>query len=341
MQDTFVSIKEAAPLMGTTERWLQQQCKNGHIIGATRINESGAWLIPREYVATNMLKKDTLLSADKKKELELVAAKMRAHIINSVYQARSGHPGGSLSIAEMVSYLYFYRMNIDPANPKMSERDRFVLSKGHCAPAVYAALAMKGFFDIKELDSLRKIGAILQGHPDLKHIPGIDMSSGSLGQGISAACGMAYAAKYRKEAFKVYAILGDGELQEGQVWEAAMFAAAKGLNNLCIFVDFNNLQITGKVSEVLDLGAIDEKFRAFGWNTFVIDGHSFEEIDSAWHMFENSDKPTAVICNTIKGKGVSFMEDNLYWHGNAPKGEEYEKAIAELNQKIAELEERK
>lgn len=272
------------------------------------------------------------------RELEIVAAKMRLHIIDSTHSARSGHPGGSLSIAELVAYLYFYRMNVDASNPQMPDRDRFVLSKGHCAPALYSALAMKGFFSEEELPYLRKIGHMLQGHPDKKGTPGVDMSTGSLSQGISTSCGMAIAAKRKGEGYKVYAIAGDGEIQEGQAWEAAMFAAHYGLDNLCWFIDYNNLQITGRTTEVMNLGSIEEKFKAFGWNTVVIDAHDYNQIDAAWRSFVACEgKPTAVICNSIKGKGVSFMEDVCYWHGNPPNDEQHALAHEELVKKLNEL----
>lgn len=277
------------------------------------------------------------LSSSEAKDLTVKASELRLKIIESIYNAHSGHPGGSLSIVEILTYLYWYRMNIDSAAPQKPDRDRFVLSKGHCAPALYAVLAQKGFFPESELDYLRKIGHMLQGHPDCKHIPGIDMSSGSLGQGISAACGMAAVSKSSGLNFDVYVVLGDGELQEGQVWEAAMFASDKKLNKLCAFVDYNNLQITGTISEVMDLGDIELKFKAFGWNVLTIDGHDFYAIDKAWKAFKTSEKPTAIICHTIKGKGVSFMENNFYWHGNPPKAEEYERAREELENEINKL----
>lgn len=272
--------------------------------------------------------------------LKCKAAEMRIKIIDSIYHAHSGHPGGSLSIVEILSYLYFYRMHVDKDDPSLADRDRLVLSKGHGAPALYAALAMKGFFPEEELDGLRKTGRMLQGHPDRKHTPGVDMSTGSLGQGISAACGMALAAKHYGMGYDVYAILGDGELQEGQVWEAAMYAPNKKLNNLCAFIDYNRLQISGNVSEVMDLGDLEAKFKAFGWNTTVIDGHDFHEIDEAWRKFKASDRPMAVICNTVKGKGVSFMENNFAWHGNAPTEKEYNVAIAELKAAFNKLTEK-
>lgn len=267
--------------------------------------------------------------------LQKTACKVRIGIIEGVHAAKSGHPGGSLSVADILTYLYFKEMNIDPENPKDPARDRFVLSKGHAAPALYATLAQRGFFSPDELLSLRHIGSILQGHPDMKHIPGVDMSTGSLGQGISAAVGMALSAKHFGDNFRVYAVLGDGELEEGQVWEAAMFAANKKLSNLTAFVDFNGLQIDGTIEEVNSARPIDKKFEAFGWETIVIDGHDFEQIESALEKAKKSDKPVAIIANTIKGKGVSFMENAVGWHGKAPGDEQYEQAMAELNAQLA------
>lgn len=277
------------------------------------------------------------LSQETVENLRLKSAELRLKIIDSIYNAHSGHPGGSLSIAEILTYLYYFRMNVDASDPSNPERDRFVLSKGHCAPALYATLAMKGFFPEDELSYLRKTGHMLQGHPDRKHIPGIDMSSGSLGQGISAACGMAGISRASGLDYNVYVVLGDGELQEGQVWEAAMFAADKKLSKLCAFVDYNNLQITGSISEVMDLGDIESKFKAFGWNTIVVDGHDFYALDAAWLKYIVSEKPTVIICNTVKGKGVSFMENNFYWHGNPPSTEEYNQAVIELEAEIERL----
>ncbi len=255
------------------------------------------------------------------------AAKVRMHSVEAVYGAKSGHPGGSLSIADVITYLYFHKMNIDPNDPKMESRDRFVLSKGHCCPALYAALAEKGFFAVEELKKLRKLDAMLQGHPDMKGIPGVDMSTGSLGQGFSAACGMAAVAKRKGYTWNIYTALGDGEIEEGQVWEAAMFANQYKLDNIIAFVDCNGYQIDGAVSEVMDPNPVDEKFRAFGWFAQVIDGHDFDEIDRAVNLALDSDKPSVIICKTVKGKGVSYMENNYTWHGKAPKDDEY--AIAE------------
>ena len=279
------------------------------------------------------------MNAALEKELKIKARHIRKGVIEGTYHAKSGHPGGSLSIAEIMAYLYFAAMQVDPANPKNENRDRFVLSKGHAAPALYATLAEKGFFPVEELKTLRKSDARLQGHPNMNYIPGVDMSTGSLGQGISAAAGMALGAKLSGKDYRVYAVLGDGEIEEGQVWEAAMFAAAKHLDNLVAFVDNNNLQIDGTVAEVNSPYPIPEKFAAFGWNVVEIDGHSYAQIEAA---LENAkackDKPTAIIATTVKGKGVSFMEDKVNWHGVAPKQEEYTAAMAELDKALAEVE---
>ena len=266
----------------------------------------------------------------KKKELIKKAADVRIGIIEGVHAAKSGHPGGSLSIADILTYLYFDYLNIEPEDPKNENRDRFVLSKGHAAPALYSVLANRGYFDVSELKTLRHIGSFLQGHPDMKHIPGVDMSSGSLGQGISAACGMALSAKHFKNDFKVFTVLGDGELEEGQVWEAAMFAGNKGLDNLTAFIDLNNLQIDGTIDEVNSAKPVDKKFEAFNWHTITIDGHDFEQIEAALKEAETVNKPVAIIANTIKGKGVSFMENQVSWHGSAPNDEQYEIAMNEL-----------
>ena len=266
----------------------------------------------------------------KKKELMKKAADVRIGIIEGVHAAKSGHPGGSLSIADILTYLYFDYLNIDPEDPKNENRDRFVLSKGHAAPALYSVLANRGYFDVSELKTLRHIGSFLQGHPDMKHIPGVDMSSGSLGQGISAACGMALSAKHFKNDFKVFTVLGDGELEEGQVWEAAMFAGNKGLDNLTAFIDLNNLQIDGTIDEVNSAKPVDKKFEAFNWHTITIDGHDFVQIEAALKEAETVNKPVAIIANTVKGKGVSFMENQVSWHGSAPNDEQYEIAMNEL-----------
>ena len=263
------------------------------------------------------------------------AAQVRRDIVEMIYTAQSGHPGGSLSAADILTYLYFKEMNIDPADPKAAGRDRFVLSKGHAAPALYSVLAERGFFDKNELLNLRHIGSFLQGHPDMKNIPGVDMSTGSLGQGISAAVGMALSAKHFGEDYRVYAMLGDGELEEGQVWEAAMFAANKKLSNLIAFVDLNGLQIDGTIDEVNSARPVDKKFEAFGWETIIIDGHDFDQIEAALDKAKKSDKPVAVIANTVKGRGVSYMENAVGWHGKAPDDEQYEAAIKELKTALA------
>lgn len=275
----------------------------------------------------------------KKIELEKLACKVRMGAIEGVYNAASGHPGGSLSIADIVTYLYFDHMNIDPANPKKEDRDRFVLSKGHTAPALYAALAHRGFFDVELLKTLRKPDSILQGHPSMKYTPGVDMSTGSLGQGISAAVGMALGAKLKNQDYRVYCPLGDGEIQEGQVWEAAMFAGNHDLDNLVAIVDNNNMQIDGSIEEVNSPYPIDEKFAAFGWNVIVINGHDFDEIDAAFSAAkEYKGKPTCIVAKTFKGNGVSYMKDKCDWHGTAPNKEQYDIAMAELNEVLKGLE---
>lgn len=271
--------------------------------------------------------------------LEKTAYKIRKHVLEAVYGASSGHPGGSLSIADILSVLYFDEMNVDAKNPKDENRDRFVLSKGHCAPALYGALAEKGFFPVEDIKTFRHIDSYLQGHPDMKGVPGVDMSTGSLGQGVCAANGMALAAKLDKKDYRVYSILGDGELEEGQVWEAAMFAPHYKLDNITIFVDFNGLQIDGDISKVMSPLPIDEKFKAFGWNVVVIDAHNYDEIKEAIKIAKSTKgKPTAVIAKSVKGKGVSFMENEASWHGAAPNTEQYEQAIAELDAHLKELE---
>jgi len=272
-------------------------------------------------------------------KLELTAYKIRKNAIDAVYSAGSGHPGGSLSISDILAVLYFREMNVDPKNPDMSDRDRFVLSKGHCAPALYGALAERGYIPKEDLLTLRKTTSYLEGHPDKKKIPGVDMSSGSLGQGISAANGMALAGKIDKKDYRVYTILGDGEIQEGQVWEAAMFAAHYKLDNLTAFVDYNSLQIDGPITEVMSPEPIADKFAAFGWNVICIDAHDIEAIcDAVAKAKETKGKPTVIVAKSIKGKGVSFMENNVSWHGAAPNSEQYEIAAKELNEKIKELE---
>ncbi|NLL30686.1 MAG: transketolase [Clostridiales bacterium] len=264
-------------------------------------------------------------------ELKEISKTLRGDIVSMLTESKSGHPGGSLSIADILAILYFKEMNIDPKNPKDENRDRFVLSKGHAAPALYSTLARRGYFDPKELNTLRKIDSRLQGHPSMKSLPGIDMSTGSLGQGISAAVGMALAGKLDKKDYRVYSILGDGELEEGEVWEAAMSAAHYKLDNLTAFVDFNGLQIDGDITKVMNPSPIDKKFEAFGWNVLTIDGHNYEEIIDAIEKARNcKGKPTMIICKTIKGKGVSFMENEAAWHGNAPSKEQCEQALAEI-----------
>ena len=265
------------------------------------------------------------------KGLNEIASIIRREIVTMIHGAKSGHPGGSLSAVEILTALYFDEMNIDPTNPKMEDRDRFVLSKGHAAPVLYSTLARRGYFPVEELSTLRKFKSRLQGHPSIQYLPGIDMSTGSLGQGISAAVGMALAGKIDKKDYRVYTILGDGELEEGQVWEASMCAAHYKLNNLTAFIDFNGLQIDGDITKVMNPCPIDKKFEAFGWNVLVIDGHNYEEIiDAIEKAKECKDKPTAVVCKTIKGKGVSFMENQAEWHGIAPSREQCEAALKEL-----------
>ena len=279
------------------------------------------------------------METTKKVQLQRIANHVRQGVIEGVYHAKSGHPGGSLSIADTLTYLYYNEMKVDPANPKWEERDRLVLSKGHCCPALYSVLAEKGYFDKSELKSLRHVGAMLQGHPDMKHIPGVDMSSGSLGQGISAACGIALAGKLKKADWRVFTILGDGEIEEGQVWEAAMFAAHHKLDNLVAVVDNNNLQIDGRVSAVCSVYPIDEKFRAFGWEVFTADAHDFDSLDAAFTAATAvQGKPAVIIQKSVKGKGVSFMEDQAGWHGKAPSQEQYEQAMAELKAAEAAME---
>lgn len=266
------------------------------------------------------------------KELEIIANNIRKDIITAVYHAKSGHPGGSLSAADIFTYLFFEEMNINNNNPKMINRDRFILSKGHTAPGYYAALAERGFFPIEDLKTLRHLGSYLQGHPDMKHIPGVDMSSGSLGQGISAAVGMAISAKLYHQDFRVYTLLGDGEIQEGQVWEAAMLAAHRKLDNLVVIIDNNNLQIDGEISEVNSPYPIDKKFKAFNFHVININGHDFNEIRQAFQDAKTvKGKPTVIIAKTIKGKGISFMENNASWHGTPPDHSQYKQAIIELN----------
>ncbi len=274
-----------------------------------------------------------------KKSLKITACHVRMGIIEGVFNAKSGHPGGSLSAADLFTYLYFKEMNIDPKAPKAPGRDRFVLSKGHTCPGLYSTLALRGYFPQEELKSLRHIGAMLQGHPDMKGTPGVDMSTGSLGQGISAACGMALAGKLDGKDYRVYSLLGDGEIEEGQVWEAAMFAGHHKLDNLCLIVDNNGLQIDGPVEEVGGVGPIDKKFEAFGFDVQTIDGHDFDAIEAAFqHAKTVKGKPSVIIAKTVKGKGVSFMENQVGWHGAAPNAEQYETAMADLKKILAEVE---
>ena len=279
------------------------------------------------------------MTSQEKKQLQILACKVRMGIIESTHAAKCGHPGGSMSAAEMFTYLYFKELNVDPKNPKWDDRDRFVLSKGHCAPGLYAALAHRGFFPVEDLVQLRKVGSYLQGHPNMNSVPGVDMSTGSLGQGISTACGMALAAKVKKQDLRVYTLLGDGEIQEGQVWEACMFASHYKLDNLCIMVDNNNLQIDGDIRKVMNPHPIDAKLEAFGFDVQVINGHDFDAIEAAMeHAKTVKGKPSAIIMQTVKGKDVSFMENEAGWHGVAPNDAQYEQAMAELNEKLKELE---
>ena len=281
------------------------------------------------------------MNREKENELKLTAAKVRRWVVEGVYSAKSGHPGGSLSCTDIITYLYNAEMRVDPKDPKNPDRDRFVLSKGHCAPALYSVLGLKGYFDVNEMKNLRNIGSFLQGHPCLTETPGVDMSTGSLGQGVSSAVGMALAAKVDNKDYNVFTVLGDGEMQEGQVWEALMSAAHYKLDNLCAFLDKNGLQIDGKVDDVMSLGDVESKAAAFGWNVMTIDGHDFNEIEKAVESFKShkgEGKPFFVVCKTHKGKGVSFMYDNAGFHGKAPSDEEYKTAVAELDAAIAEAE---
>ncbi|WP_394968052.1 transketolase [Candidatus Allofournierella merdipullorum] len=271
--------------------------------------------------------------------LKKLACKARMGVLTSTHGAKAGHPGGSLSAADALTYLYFKEMKVDPAAPKAEDRDRFVLSKGHAAPGLYSVLALRGFFPVEDLPTLRHTDSYLQGHPNMSTVPGVDMSTGSLGQGISAACGMALAAKYKKQDSRVYALLGDGELQEGEVWEASMFAAHYKLDNLCVLADLNGLQIDGAVADVMNPGPVDEKFKAFGFFVQVIDGHSFEALEAAFAAARaEKGRPSAILLKTTKGKGVSYMENNVGWHGKAPNDAEYEQGMAELNAALEELE---
>lgn len=272
------------------------------------------------------------MNKERKEELKKIAARVRVGVVKSTHAAKSGHPGGSLSIADILTYLYFEKMNVDPENPNMENRDRLVLSKGHTAPALYSVLAQKGYFPVEELETLRKVDSRLQGHPDMKGTPGIDMSTGSLGLGISAACGMALAAKLDGKNYRVYAILGDGESEEGQVWEACMFAAHYKLDNLCVVLDSNKLQIDGPVADVIGPAPFEEKFSAFGFEVATIDGHDFDAIEAAFNAAEKTKgKPFAIVANTIKGKGVSFMENQVKWHGTAPNDEQLAQALKDIS----------
>lgn len=272
------------------------------------------------------------------KELKKLAAEIKLGALEAVWSASSGHPGGSLSIADILAYLYFVEMKVDPKNPKWDDRDRFVLSKGHTAPALYSVLSLKGYFPREDLKTFRQIDSYLQGHPDMKGTPGVDMTAGSLGLGISAACGMALSGKIYKKDYRVYAMLGDGELGEGQVWEAAMFAGHYKLDNLCAFVDFNGLQIDGPITEVMNSTPIDKKFEAFNWHVINIDGHDYDQIEAALNEARaTKGAPTMIVAHTTKGKGVSYMENQVAWHGAAPNDEQYKQAVDELNAYIASL----
>ena len=279
------------------------------------------------------------MDVKRKTELSVIANKIRKNALTAVYSAKSGHPGGSLSIADVLALLYFEIMNIDPKNPKNPDRDRFVLSKGHAAPALYSALALRGYFPVEDIPTFRHTGSYLQGHPDMNKVPGVDMSTGSLGQGVSAAGGIALSAKLDNKNYRVYTILGDGELEEGQVWEQAMFAAHYKLDNLTAFIDFNGLQIDGDVTKVMNPTPIDKKFEAFGWNVVVCSAHDFDELERAIENAKNTKgKPTAIVMKSVKGKNVSFMENNAAWHGSVPNEEQYNQAIGELDAIISGLE---
>lgn len=279
------------------------------------------------------------MDVKRKTELSVIANKIRKNALTAVYSAKSGHPGGSLSIADVLALLYFEIMNIDPKNPKNLDRDRFVLSKGHAAPALYSALALRGYFPVEDIPTFRHTGSYLQGHPDMNKVPGVDMSTGSLGQGVSAAGGIALSAKLDNKNYRVYTILGDGELEEGQVWEQAMFAAHYKLDNLTAFIDFNGLQIDGDVTKVMNPTPIDKKFEAFGWNVIVCSAHDFDELERAIENAKNTKgKPTAIVMKSVKGKNVSFMENNAAWHGSVPNEEQYNQAIGELDAIISGLE---
>ena len=279
------------------------------------------------------------MTSEELKQLRIAACKIRMGIIEATYGAKAGHPGGSLSSAEVFAYLYFKEMNIDPADPRKADRDRFVLSKGHTAPGLYAALAYRGFFPVEDLPTFRHIDSYLQGHPNMNTVPGVDMSTGSLGQGVSAAAGMAFGAKYQGLSNRVYALLGDGEIQEGQVWEAMMFSAHYKLDNFCMIIDNNGLQIDGPIDQVMSPYPIDEKLRAFGIAVQIVDGHDFAQLEQAFEAAKTTKgKPTCILMHTTKGKDVSFMENKAEWHGKAPNEDEYRQAMAELSAKLAALE---
>ncbi len=279
------------------------------------------------------------MTFQEKNQLQVLACKVRMGVIEGVHSAKSGHPGGSMSAADMFTYLYFREMNVDPSNPKWEDRDRFVLSKGHTAPGLYTALALKGFFPVEDMVTLRHIDSYLQGHPNMVTVPGVDMSTGSLGQGISCAVGMAIGLKLQGKSQRVYTLLGDGEIQEGQVWEACMSASHYGLDNLCVIVDNNGLQIDGNVKDVMSPYPIVDKFEAFGFHVETIDGHDFDQIEKAMNVARSTKgKPTAIVMKTVKGKGVSFMENQAGWHGKGPNDAEYEQAMSELKAQLAELE---
>ncbi len=278
------------------------------------------------------------MDSSKRLELQRAATKVRMSVIEGTYNAKSGHPGGSLSVADIITYLYMCELRCDPKNPRKEGRDRFVLSKGHTAPALYGALALKGFFPQDDIKTLRKPDSYLQGHPSMHMTPGVDMSTGSLGQGISSAVGMALGGKLQGADYRVYTVLGDGEIEEGQVWEAAMFASAKGLSNLVAVVDNNNLQIDGTLEEVNSPYPIDEKFKAFGWHVICVNGHDFDELEAAFNEAKTvTDRPTAIVAKTVKGKGVSFMENQCGWHGKAPDDEQYAQAMNELKTTLDSL----
>ena len=279
------------------------------------------------------------MTSQEKKQLQIIACKVRMGIIESTHAAKCGHPGGSMSAAELFAYLYNKELNVDPANPKWEDRDRFVLSKGHTAPGMYAAMAHRGFFPVEDLLTLRKVGSYLQGHPNMNSVPGVDMSTGSLGQGISAACGMALAARVQNKDYRVYTLLGDGEIQEGQVWEACMFASHYKLDNLVVIIDNNGLQIDGDVAKVMSPYPIVDKLEAFGFHVQTIDGHDFDQIEAALNTARTvKGRPSAIVMKTVKGKGVSFMENEAGWHGVAPNDAQFEQAMAELNAALSELE---